>query len=771
MPRRPLRPPPVDAPHQRTAPVRPPRAPGEPPTILPGRAARAAALAPVPRPPARSSRPDAGYLPALDGLRAVAVAAVVAYHLGELPGGFLGVDVFFAISGFLITRLLLAEHASSGAIALRSFWARRFRRLLPALLVVVVAVMVGSRAWLPAWRLGDIRTDALAAIAYVANWRFVVSGQSYFQSGVVPSPLRHTWSLSIEEQYYLVWPLVVVGLARARRVPLRRIVAMASLAGAVASGAWMAVAAGQGRDLSRIYYGTDTRAFALFAGAWLATWWHPMRPRPGSGAARFERLGAVVGAFAVVPVLVLFAVAATDEAGTYRGTFQAMALLSVLLVAGAATGLGPLNRVLASRPLVWVGRRSYGIYLWSWPVQVFAAEGFGSDGIALDAVVVSAAVTLAALSHWLVEEPIRAGRRPAGLPALAEPSPRRLRPALSFGAVGVVVAVVVAAAIGAPPAPDYTRVSDEEALEAALAGAEADAPTTTAPPPVDEGPPGPFSGLAGVDADPAAQVDPTTAFGRPLKVMIAGDSVGWSLGWRLADGFPASIELTDRAIIGCGLMPRTAEFVVHGRAPERYGDLCLEVAAAERAGLAWGPDVVLLWVGAWEVYDHEVDGRRLRVGTQAYADVLDEQIQQRVDWYRALGIPTIIARVTCFGPNASRLGDERHDPERLAWVNERIEAAARRNRGWVRTIDPTDTLCDAEGEARPSTPDGLELRADGAHFDPETAVWFWNAWLAGQLGSVMADAASSGRAAAATAADETPSVLGESSPPQVTGGG
>ncbi|MEZ5137270.1 MAG: hypothetical protein R2711_00325 [Acidimicrobiales bacterium] len=466
-------------------------------------------------------------------------------------------------------------------------------------------------------------------------------------------------------------------------------------------------------------------------------------------------------------MLALLVVAATDEVGSYQGTFQAMALLSLLLVAGAATGVGPLNRLLASRPMVWVGRRSYGIYLWSWPVQVFAAEGFGLEGPALDALVVGTAVGLAALSHWLVEEPIRTGRRPAGLPARTEAPPARLGPALSLGAVGMVLAVVVASAVGAPPAPDYTRVSDQDALDAALAGADAAAPSTTAPPPVDEGPPGPFSGLAGVDADPTAQVDPTAAFGRPLKVMIAGDSVGWSLGWRLDEGFPASIELTDRAIIGCGLMPQSAAFVVGRRDPERYSDLCLEVGAAERAGLSWSPDVVLLWVGAWEVYDHEVDGRRLRVGSDAYAEVLDERIQQRVDWYRALGIPTIIARVTCFGPNATRLGKERHDPERLAWVNERIEAAALRNRGWVRTIDPTDQLCDADGEAIPETPDGLDLRADGAHFDPKTAVWFWRSWLAGQLGAVMAGAAASRSAAAGAPA----SVLGESTPPQVTGGG
>ncbi|HWJ96947.1 MAG TPA: acyltransferase, partial [Acidimicrobiales bacterium] len=172
-------------------PVVGPEPPVEPAGSL---AAVDAAVAGHPRP----GRP--GYIPALDGLRAVAVLAVVAYHLDELPGGFFGVDVFFVISGFLITRLLLAERERNGGIALGSFWIRRFKRLVPALFVVLVAVSLGSRLWLPAWRLGQIRWDALAGLGYVANWRFVLSGQSYFSSGLAPSPLRHTWSLAIEEQ-------------------------------------------------------------------------------------------------------------------------------------------------------------------------------------------------------------------------------------------------------------------------------------------------------------------------------------------------------------------------------------------------------------------------------------------------------------------------------------------------------------------------------------------------------------------------------------------
>ncbi len=194
------------------------------------------------------SKPEARHLPALDGLRAVAVAAVVAFHLGRLQGGFLGVDVFFVVSGFLITRLLLGEWDEHGRIDGRAFWARRFRRLLPALLVVLAAVAVASRAWLPAWRLADIRDDALAALAYVANWRFVLSDQSYFARGIGPSPLRHTWSLAIEEQFYLLWPVLVLGalaLARRRAPDARRVVGAVAAVGAVASAVWMAVAAGR----------------------------------------------------------------------------------------------------------------------------------------------------------------------------------------------------------------------------------------------------------------------------------------------------------------------------------------------------------------------------------------------------------------------------------------------------------------------------------------------------------------------------------------------
>jgi peptidoglycan/LPS O-acetylase OafA/YrhL len=688
----------------------------------------------------RPGRP--GYIPALDGLRAVAVLAVVAYHLEELPGGFFGVDVFFVISGFLITRLLLAERERNGGIALGSFWIRRFKRLVPALFVVLVAVSIGSRLWLPAFRLGEIRVDALAAIGYVANWRFVLSGQSYFASGLAPSPLRHTWSLAIEEQFYVLWPLVVVLIAKVTKDHLRRGVGIVAGVAMVVSAGWMAFAASIGMDLSRIYYGTDTRVFALFGGALLGTWWDPASQAGRTRAARraWSVRWSVAGTVAVVPVLAFFVWGSNSEAVMYQGAFQALALCAVVLVSGVATGRGPLDVVLAHPVLVWVGRRSYGIYLWSWPTQVFLSEYWDLDGYALDAAVVGISVALAALSFWLVEEPIRTGERPAGF---GTPSPRdrkRIpRAAFSAMALVLVVGVVVGTAAGAPKEPEYASVSDKEAVN--LSAAEeaklrAEAATTTTAPPIDEGPPGPFTGVADVVVDPVASVNPSLRLGRPLKVMVAGDSVGWSLAWKLDGGVDPSVAIADRAVIGCGLMPPDAKFIVKGLEPEQYGEPCQKADLVELKGLGEGPDVVLLWVGAWEVYDHEYQGKSYRVGTKRYGDFLEERMQERIDKYRGIGAATVLPVVPCFGENAARLGHERQDAKRVDWVNERVRAVAQRNAGWVRLVDPEPKLCE-NGEALATTPDGIPLREDGSHFDPPAAVWLWNTWLVGQMGAAF----------------------------------
>jgi len=213
-----------------------------------------------------------GYYPALDGIRAFAVAAVVLFHAGVtgVSGGFLGVDTFFVLSGFLITSLLLTERLRTGRIGLTAFWMRRVRRLIPGLLVMLAATVMTGHYLLDGDELGLLRTDALAALGYVANWRMIFRGTGYVAATAIPSPLQHTWSLGIEEQFYLLWPVLVAGLLGWLAVRKARwILAICCAVGAIAS-AWLCAHLYQPDSISRAYYGTDTRAQALLVGAALA---------------------------------------------------------------------------------------------------------------------------------------------------------------------------------------------------------------------------------------------------------------------------------------------------------------------------------------------------------------------------------------------------------------------------------------------------------------------------------------------------------------------
>jgi len=702
---------------------------------------------------APGSRP--GYLPALDGLRAVAVAAVVAFHLGRLGGGFLGVDVFFVLSGFLITRILLGERERTGRNDLRRFWVRRARRLLPALLVVVPVVMLGSWRWLAAWRLPGIRTDALAALAYVANWRFIWSGQSYFAVGVGPSPFRHTWSLAVEEQFYVLWPLLLVGsvaLFRRWRRP-RTVVAVVAGAVTVLSATAMAVAADRTEDLTRLYYGTDTRVFALAVGGLLATGWDGWRARLEAGGERRAGLVANVGSLALVPLALLLVYGREDAVGFYRGGFQATAAVATVVVAVLGLGRGPVARVLSHPAPTWVGRRAYGLYLWSWPVQVLLRSRFPDLAPALsDLLVVGVTLALAAASFRYVEQPVMAG----GLPWTPRSSASRAGGSLA-AVVAVVVGVAFAVSAAAPAPPGLLGVSDEEARDAALAddGFEplpddgpttttATTPSSTTAPPTEDAAASPTVNDPGADPpfDPAAPVvatgavDPGTVHGRPLRVLIVGDSVGWSLGWQV-QAVEAAVDISNRAVIGCGLLPPEARWIGEAAGTRSYPDGCSVQAEAEARGMASGPDVVLLWLGAWEVFDQELDGRRLRVGSDEYGSLLEARLQARVDAARAAGAPTVMALVPCFDDRlAPEFRPERLDPERVAWVNERVRAVAGRNPGWVRLIDPATVLCGPDGTSLGVAEDGTVVREDGSHFDT-TAVWFWDHYLATAIGAAF----------------------------------
>ncbi len=359
------------------------------------------------------------HLPALDGVRALAILGVIAYHLGLgwAAGGYLGVDLFFVLSGFLITSLLLEEWCESARIRLGAFWGGRARRLFPALLIVLIAVsvyaVVNGRFSAPsaggaAIDLSGLRGDALSTLFYFANWHAIYVHQSYFTQFSTPSPLQHTWSLAIEEQFYLVWPLVIVLLLRWAGRHWRRIGAGLCVVGALASAAAMAALYHVGSDPSRVYYGTDTRAFDLLVGAGLAMLCAG-RVQPGQRARSALHVAAPVAVVVLAVFWVTAGTAGLPTALMFRGGFLLCAVLAALVIADARlVEPGPLGRLLALRPLCWIGTISYGLYLWHWPIIVYLNQArTGLSGATLDVARIGLTFAVSTLSYYLVELPIR----------------------------------------------------------------------------------------------------------------------------------------------------------------------------------------------------------------------------------------------------------------------------------------------------------------------------------------------------------------------------
>jgi peptidoglycan/LPS O-acetylase OafA/YrhL len=411
----------------------------------------------VPRPVGRGQR----YIPGLDGLRAVAVGAVVLYHLGLtwLPGGLLGVGIFFTLSGYLITDLLLGTWDAGGRLPLADFWLRRARRLLPALAVLLVVVVVWVALGDPA-ELASVRAAAVSGLLYVNNWWAISHHLSYFARFGPPSPLGNLWSLSVEEQFYLLWPwvllsvvLLVAGrrgigaLHPAGRERARRTLAVLVLVVTAASAVEMAVLYQPTFDPTRVYDGTDTRAFGLLVGAALAFVWPSRERRPASrrGTLALDAAGTV--GLAVIGVLLW----RTDQyaAFTYRGGIALLSLATALVVLSVTHPSSHVGRLLGAAPLRWLGVVSYGVYLWHYPIIVLTTPAVtpgGTGRIVRDVAQVAATLGVATASWHLVESPVRRGalgrlwravrtRRAAGAPH------RRTR-------IGAGTGVVVATGVG-----------------------------------------------------------------------------------------------------------------------------------------------------------------------------------------------------------------------------------------------------------------------------------------------------------------------------------
>ena len=445
-----------------------------------------------------AARPG-GRLPGLDGLRAIAILAVLAFHLDPrwLPGGFLGVDVFFVISGFLITTLLVREHARDGRVDLVGFWTRRARRLLPALLVLVPSVILLARL-VEADLLVGIRRQALGALTFTSNWLEIGAGSDYFHS-TAPQLLMNLWSLAVEEQFYLVWPLVALLLLRV--APSSRARAGVALALALGSAVLMAVRYDPSAGATRVYYGTDTHLMGLMLGAALAfAWAAPHRAWTSTPAWERARRPALAGAGVVLVALLLLLDEST--AWTFRGGILAASLATTLLVLGVVDRPGPLRSVLDRPALRWIGERSYGLYLWHWPVILIVEADLpwaarSADGYLWSRVwCVVVTVAIADLSYRLLETPVRErGFRGSARHLLHTIRYAGTRTARGVWAGVVVLAVVLATVLLTAP----NRTSVEALLDANSAAAQPSAATSPTDTPPSAGP----SAAATAGATPA----------------------------------------------------------------------------------------------------------------------------------------------------------------------------------------------------------------------------------------------------------------------------
>jgi peptidoglycan/LPS O-acetylase OafA/YrhL len=656
------------------------------------------------------------YQPALDGVRAVAVVLVLVFHGGAswLTGGYVGVSVFFTLSGYLITSLLVIEHERSGTVRLGAFYARRMKRLLPASLLclgaVAIAAAFGAFGTFP-----ELRRDLLAALFQVANWGKLVGDTSYADLtnatlGRV-APLEHYWSLAIEEQFYWLWPLVVLGLFRwlrsTRRVSAAVVVlaVFAGIAAPVIAGVW-------GPDAA--YWATPARVGEILVGAVLAVVQHRRGP-----------LGRWSVVLAPLGLAVVLWAALTWPAGSgpaYEGWFPVFAVASAALIAGLQQP-SPVRSALSWRPVVWVGTVSYGLYLYHWPIYAVVTEDrVGTGGVGLFAVRIAITVALAWLSARFVERPVRAW------------NPTWPRPLVSGGIATLALSALVVVAVHPAGATDL-RDADADAAAVTLASVDGtlaplstvapttiDAAATTSPP---SSPAASAPSTAGPDTSSTTSSTvptsvPVPAVSRPVRIMVVGDSTAQYTAAGLAAwaaDHPDVAQVTDASVAGCGFL-RTGRVPTDGEID--WQGQCDDLLDGRLPGLLTDlqPDVVMLMVTMRDVEDREWDD-------EGVISPFDERFRARLladytamaERLRAAGVPRI-AWVLPPYPIAPFQGEQVKmlDPARYQVQFDVIGEVAAAEGDLVRVLDLRAWLQavgqDRSGEWRP---DGLHWREDKAY--------------------------------------------------------
>jgi peptidoglycan/LPS O-acetylase OafA/YrhL len=680
-----------------------------------------------------------GFVPALDGLRAVAVLGVMLYHGGApfAGGGFLSIDVFFVLSGFLITTLLIGEWGARLTIGLGQFWARRARRLLPALLVMLVGVAIYAKVFATPGEFANLRLDSLSTLFYVSNWHFIFGGSDYFNFTAQPSPLQHMWSLSIEEQFYIVWPpvtLLVLRLSRSLR-PSRRLWPIFGVAvlGAIASAIDMRLSYQGGASITRLYEGTDTRSQDILIGAALAIGmaiWAEHRPslttasfdrtaeqtersHPSAGTTgkfpprphrrdRYRRRGPgirpiaaweisssrvrlalqVAGWSACMVALYLGSHVVGWSPVMFEGGYFLFALgVAAVIFCVATAQRAPLARALGNPVLGYVGKISYGTYLWHFPLFAFlSAQRLQVYGYPLLLIRICVTLLVATASFYLVEEPVRQRR-------FLTSSEWRAWLATSAAFLSV-VAVTLAATV-------------PSTAEAASTGR-----------------------LVGADYT-----------GPPVKVLLFGDSVTWRIGFSMLASQPEltyNVNLDNGAIIGCGVV-RSSEYRGHGEAAPVTPQCNTSTPRSGQWPAQWRgdleqfqPNVVILLAGRWEVSDRLIGGKWMHIGEPAFDADLRQSLEQAVQVGTSTGALMVLMTSPCFNSGEQDNGQPwpEDSPTRLAEYNAMVRQVAAGHPTTVQLDDFGSQLC--PGGVYTPTIGGTQVRdGDGVHVPPTPAAGQW----------------------------------------------
>jgi peptidoglycan/LPS O-acetylase OafA/YrhL len=672
-----------------------------------------------------------GYHPGLDGLRAIAVLAVLLYHGGIswVSGGFLGVEAFFVLSGFLITSLLVSEWRTRHEIGLGAFWARRARRLLPALFLMVGVVGLYYAVAGPADAMPDVKGAGISTLLYVANWHEIATGASYFATSGATSPLKHTWSLGIEEQFYLLWPLLLVGvfwLVR-RRQPrqwrqsdgaLRLLLAL-TVTGIFMSAIETLLLFDGGKGLDRVYYGTDTRAGSLLAGAALAIALalrgqrdHPPRDSGITGSGTRN-----LGVLAIVGMSLLLALMCLANSGAgwlYPEGLIAVDLAVVAVI--AAVVLAPetfMPRALSAAPLRSIGLISYGIYLWHYPLFLWLNDGStGLSGIPLLALRIAVTLAISTASFVLLEQPIRRRRIPTSV----------IRTLTPVAAAAAVLALVVASAVHTPGSDAAAAPPPPKSI-AQFTGSSLGCRVNLQDTPQYGLAPLPWNRAAGMMYGALSEhsinwhgaMTATFHTCPPDKVLLVGDSLAFSLGIGLMDDeVQYGTEVANAARLGCAFTT-AGEVNVGGQwlAQSNGCPTALDQWARDAQTLAAG--AVIVELGYRDQFDWRMNGAVVHLGQRWFDQYVQSQIDRYVSVLTATGAKVILLTVPYTNPPANSDGSPAAAaaPARHSIINSMLYRAASGN--------PHVTVVDIDKQLSPhnhyqATVDGQLCRFDGIHF-------------------------------------------------------